>query len=454
MSTSTSNTSLNEVNGSSNPHLPLVIKDFRWNMIFVILFEFIWGMGLPFALTAVIVPAYLNFLDAPKVVIGIVTALGVILTPMQLIAIRWMGGRNRKYKLWLIYSLCGISYLLFGLFGCILPLEAKTLKIILFISMSFIFWIGVIFCDPVYRSLLIDNCPLERRGFMFGLQAAGLGLGGLINIYPAQWLYQTWSSPDNYHYALIVSGFFLTISTAAIAFIRDHVDPVRLINDSEAEKLSIILEVYQLLKRMWKMINYRIFLFFLIILTGGISLTPFMVTYTSDILSTPAGLDRWFNYAFLLSLPVSGFALGFVADRWGYRLVFILLSSMLIFAFLMAIFTGKFWIVLVAYGVVSIVSAKFTSVICNISVELLPRENPAQLVAAANIFSIPVSVILPALAGRILDINQITGHMKDGYTAVFMIGILLAIIAGLGALFLVQEPRTGKTYILTTLHRS
>jgi MFS family permease len=431
----------------------LVNRDFRRNVTAVVAFEAIWGLGLPFALSAVFIPAYLNFLSAPKIVIGLASAIAAILMPLQLLSERLIGGIHRKRKAWLLYACSGLAYVLYGVLGFFLPGQPSTYRITFYLG-ALVLFIGTIYlAQPVYWSLLTDNCPLRRRGRLLGLRTTGMGLAGLINIIPARWMYQHYDAPTNFHIALIIAGFFFIISATSILFIRDHIDPVRLENSQKNNSTPILREIFGLLGRLWKTPNYRVFIFFIVLLLASVSIAPFLVTYSGDCLGLKPDQNRLFNLAFLIACPLAGLSLGALADRWGYRLAAILLATLAFATFILAVTAHGINTMLFAYGLYCCVGVTIPTILCNMSIELLPEENPAHLVAAGNMFSLVATVIVPAVCGRILDVYRHIGLLNDGYLTVFIIAVVLAVIGGLGMLLLVQEPRTGRIYIIKILNR-
>jgi MFS family permease len=431
----------------------LVDRDFRRNVTAVVAFETMWGFGLPFTLATIMIPAYLNFLAAPKVVIGVASALGAILMPLQLFSERLVGGIRRKKSSWFLYMSSGVAFMAYGFLGFILPAQPNTYRIIFFIGASILFLGTIYLAQPAYWSLLTDICPLRKRGRLLGLRTTGMGLAGLINVLPARWVYQHFPAPTNFHIALIVAGFFFIIASTSILFIRDHIDPDRLEIYQKPNSTPVLREIYGLLVRLWKTPNYRVFIFFIIVLVASFSLAPFLITYAGDCLKLKPDQNRLFNLAFLIACPLAGVSIGVLADRWGYRLTAIIVAFFSVTAFILALSAHNMNTVFFAYGLYCCIMVTISTIMLNMSIELLPQENPSHLLAAGNMFTLIPTVLVPALCGRILDVYRHVGILENGYLTVFIIAIVLAVIGGLGMLMLVQEPRTGRVYVIKILNR-
>jgi len=430
-----------------------VQRDFRRNVVAFVAFETLWGLGLPFAFFQVITPAYLNYVQSPKFIIGLVTSTGAILIPLQLMAERLFGGRHRKRNAWLLYSCPGLAFLLFGLTGYFFPALPNQCRIVLFFGVIVVFFSAVYLAQPVYYSTMTDNCPLPRRGRLIGLRTTGMGLAGLMNVYPARWVYQHFPAPDNYHVAMIIAGMFFVLSTLSILFIRDHIEPQRLESYRVPNREPLYLEIFFLLRWLWRQPNYRIYIFFLVLMVAAISLAPFLITYTRDILNLPPGQERLFNVVFLVACLVAGNTVGILADRWGFRSALLIMAGLISACFLVPLVFSSFNMLLFAYWLFCCASVTFTSVMVNMSVELLPKENPAHLFAAGNIFAMSVTLTIPPLFGRILDAARTAGAAQQGYQAVFTAAIVFSVICAMGMLVLVREPRTGRLYVIKMLDR-
>jgi len=213
------------------------------------------------------------------------------------------------------------------------------------------------------------------------------------------------------------------------------------------------LEIFFLLRRLWRQPNYRIYIFFLVLMVAAISLAPFLITYTRDILNLPPGQERLFNVVFLVACLVAGNTVGILADRWGFRSALLIMAGLISACFLVPLVFSSFNMLLFAYWLFCCASVTFTSVMVNMSVELLPKENPAHLFAAGNIFAMSVTLTIPPLFGRILDAARTAGAAQQGYQAVFTAAIVFSVICAMGMLVLVREPRTGRLYVIKMLDR-
>lgn len=430
-----------------------VTGDFRRNLTVFVLFDSLWGLGLPFVMFLLLVPTYLNDLGASKIIIGMGSALGALVVPLQLVAEQLIGGPHRKRNVWLVYSASGASYLIYGLLGFVLPAQPATYRIVFFF-LAMIAFIGTInLGQPVYWGMLTDNCPVRWRGRLMGFRTLGLGSAGVLNFLPAQWVYRHWPSPTNYHVALVIAGLIFMGGCLSVLLIRDHFDH-QAANRHHTSSRLVVRETLEMLRRLWDNPNYRVFIFFIVLLVAGYSLAPFLVTYGTDCLKIPAQKNQYFKLVYLISSPIVGIFLGTLADRWGYRLAAIILTVLSLSCFTLALLGGALTPLLMGYGMYCCIIITMPSILCNMSVELMPRENPAHLIAAGNLFCLIPAVLVPTLGGRIIDVYRSLGEPFNGYLTVFIVAIVLALVSGLGLWMLVHEPRSGRSYITKIINPS
>lgn len=63
----------------------LVEHDYRRNLTAMVSWEFLWGLGLPFAMFYTFIPAYLGAMNAPKALIGFILSFPSIFAAGQIL---------------------------------------------------------------------------------------------------------------------------------------------------------------------------------------------------------------------------------------------------------------------------------------------------------------------------------------------------------------------------------
>lgn len=441
--------------GVSAEHDRKVVRDFRHNAAVGILFEATWAVGMSFAIIAVLVPAYLGELASPRALIGFASAIGVMTVPLQLFSERLAGGRNRTRSLWLLFSGCGLAYCLMGFVGLMMARTGtRNIMIGLFIAMAAIFFICNHLGSPTYQAVLTDNCPQYRRGRLFGFRAITLGSVGLIGMVPARLILSHFSPLQAYHVAMLIAGGCFLLSSMCVLLFRDHLDPSRLESGERPCGVGeMASEAAKLIRGLWNTPNYRVFIYFAMILAGASTIAPFMITSSRDLLESAPVAPHYFQIVFLIASVLNGLFVGTFADRLGYKAILALQGLMAMVAFVVAQCAGDFATMVLSYGLLSCMSMGLPAVVCNLSVELMPRISPAHLIAAANVIFLPIMVLLPWMGGWVIDLARSGGDPAWGYRVIFTIGVTLAALGCLGTLILVQEPRSGRVYVIKVLER-
>ena len=73
------------VPASPEEHRAAVATDYRRNRTVFAGWEFLWGLGAPFALYSTFAPAYLATLNAPQLLVGLILAVPPLFSATQLL---------------------------------------------------------------------------------------------------------------------------------------------------------------------------------------------------------------------------------------------------------------------------------------------------------------------------------------------------------------------------------
>jgi len=420
----------------------LVRRDFRRNVTAFVLFEFLWGLGVPFAFFSSMVPAYLTALGSSKSLIGFVQSFWTIATPLQLVSGYLFSGENRVRNAMFLYILCALSWLIYDVLVVSLPGA---------LSHGFILWgfvlaiagfvVFVILAQPLYIGIMTDNVPVRKRGRLYGFRTAGLGAGGIIMGGVASWVLKQWDNPLNYQVSFLIGNSLYLISCFSLLLVRDHRNP-----EHQSPKPSLPGYIKRNISRLWSNPNYRVFLFFHVINASAAAIATFIVPYAKENLGVSDSQISYLAVIYLGVNAVLGMFIGKLADRYGYRLVGVVQSFCLLTFFVIAINARDFTWVYIAYGFYSIASMSLFLVFTNMSVELCPDISATDLSALGSTLVLPFIATVSPLCGGIIDFSK-------SYFPVFVIGTTLSVVALIGMALLVREPRTGRLYVIKQFPR-
>ncbi len=296
-------------------HSPIAQKHFRRNWIAFFGDYVFFGLGLTFASTSTILPAFAAALTSNKILIGAVSSvwLGGWLLP-QVLAANYLTNKPRKYPIMMWGQLIGrpvfplfVVWLLFG--GARFP----TLTLFLFLIMLALFAGTDALVALAWFDLMGKALAAETRGRLIGIGQvvtgiAAIGVGALI-----RYLLSPQGPPFPMNYTIIfgLASLNYGLSLVSCALI---VEP----SEAVAETRPTLRDYFPQLLRLWRedAAFSRVTLTRLLFGLGGLA-TTFYVVYATDVLRLPVSSIGLFAGASTLGVAIAGIVLGIVADRAG-----------------------------------------------------------------------------------------------------------------------------------------
>jgi len=428
-----------------------VQRDYRHNLLTLVRIDFLWGCGLPFATYFTVVPAYLTVLGSPKVIIGIIAALFTILCPLQLLLSHWLGRRPRKRCLSILWIACVVPWLAYSLTSLYFPQAIPHAARLLLFCLCMIVFAGVLTStNPLLFALLTDSVPLKRRGSVYGYRLCGLAGGVAVMSYPALLVMRHWPEPTNYYIGFALACAAYATASANFFFVREHSKPNIAARPIRHRKLKgLVPQLRLLFRKIFRDPNYRVFIFFMVLLRAPVALAPFIVVFAKEQLGLTGAQILPFTIIMFASPAVFTLVLGKLADKAGYKLSGVIMALLLTAGFVIiagvAMASGEVGrltaYIYIAFSLSAGVMLVANMVLINLSVELRPQQNAGMLIAAANTVMMPVILVASALAGLVIDLT-------GSYTVVFSVAAILALVGALGFAVLVREPREKRMYII------
>jgi MFS family permease len=255
----------------------------------------------------------------------------------------------------------------------------------------------------------------------------------------AAYVLGTLPSPANYRTALLIGDGIFLLSCLTLLFVRDAGW-----RPSAPREPAFARALAAKARTLGADPNYRVFLFFHLLNAMASSLGAFIVPFAKERIGVDDARIALLTVVLLGANAVFASGIGRLADRVGYRMVGAAQSLLLVASFLVAAAARSYAAVCVAYGLQAMVSFSLVFVLVNMSVELIPALRATDLTALGSTILLPFLAVVPPLAGLVVDLSQ-------SYLAVFLIGAVIALVAGGGFLALVREPRTGRLYTVTQI---
>ena len=384
--------------------------------------------GFRLLMAPTFLPAYIMLLSGgSELMVGIalsVNALGMALTP--LIGANLIEHRKRVLPVgFLTGGAMRASVLLIALSGFFLQSEAALVAIIACLLFFGLFqgMQGVIF-----NFLMSKVIPVSKRGRLTGLRnfLAGVTSAGVA------WLGGHYFLGDDptavgYSWVFLLAFVLTSVGLALLLFIREPEPP------TVQRKQNLLARLHDLPQLLRDDPAFTRYFLARSLATMGRMAMPFYILYAGQSLGLTGQLLGMVTFAFTLSGTVSNLVWGSIADRAGFRLVFLLSIAMWVVATLLLIFSsGVFLTVMVFIGIGAAVQG-FQNSSQNLTLEFGSRDDLPVRIAIANTASEIAGTIGPLLGGLLAA--------YFGYLSVFICSIGFLVIGGAVVRFYVPEPR-------------
>jgi MFS family permease len=372
------------------------------------------------------IPAYVHMLSGSDLVVGLARALqylGMFATPLLGASI--IETRRRVLPIALVVGAgMRVSILGIALAGFLLPDPWKLVAIcgLLGIFGAFLGMQGVAF-----NFLLSKLIPVERRGLLIGLRVftGGLlsaGVAGLGGYFVSE---ETFG--DGYATTFALAFVLTSLGLLILTRVREPESPtVR-----EPEPLRDRLRGLPTLLRS-DLAFTRYFLARALATMGRMSM-PFYALYAKDSIGLSGATLGILSTAFLLAQTGTNPGWGWLADRRGFRFVFLASLVVWIAATLSLFGASELRDFAMAFALVGVGFGGFQMSAQNLVLEFGTRDDLPMRIAVANSASELVGAIGPLVAGLIA--------LSHSYGAVFAISIVFQVGAIAIVSLYVDEPR-------------
>ncbi|MEQ8861355.1 MAG: MFS transporter [Pseudomonadales bacterium] len=375
-------------------------------------------------------PAYILLLSGSDFAVGVALALqafGMALTP--LIGATLIEHRPKVLPMGFVTGgAMRLSVLGIALSGLILPPAAALYAIFFWLTLFGLFqgMQGVIF-----NYLMSKVIPVSKRGrltglrnFLAGITSAGVALAG------GEFFLGADPGVRGYSYTFVLAFVLTTCGLLSLAFMREPTPPTLRPRTGLLARLS---ELPALLRADPAFTRY--FLARALATAGRMAL-PFYILFAGASLELTGTNLGILTVAFTLAGTVSNLLWGSLADRHGFRLVYLLSIGLWVLATLLLVASsGLLMTALVFVGIGAAVQG-FQNSSMNLTLEFGHRDDLPVRIAIANTASELVGTLGPLLGGAIAA--------TLGYPMVFLVSVAFLVAGGVMVIVLVPEPRHGR----------
>lgn len=372
-------------------------------------------------------PAYVLFLSGSDVAVGLalaLQALGMAITP--LLGANLIEHRPKVLPMGFVTGgAMRLSVLGIAVSGLVLPPDAALLAIFFWLTLFGLFqgMQGVIF-----NYLMSKVIPVSKRGRLTGLRNFLAGItSAVVAIIGGELLLG--DDPGVYGYSLtFVLAFVLTMcGLLSLAFMKEPAPPTLRPRSSLGQRLS---EIPELLRSDPAFTRY--FLARSLATMGRMAL-PFYILFAGasmELTGTNLGI---LTVAFTLAGTVSNLVWGSLADRSGFRLVFLLSIGLWVVSTLLLLTSAGLVMTAVVFVGIGAAVQGFQHASMNLTLEFGHRDDLPVRIAIANSASELAGTAGPLLGGAIAH--------YFGYPVLFVTSVAFLLAGGVMVAWLVPEPR-------------
>lgn len=366
--------------------------------------EFSWGLAAAIGNLTTVVTGYVEWLGYSEVVIALVPALywafHSLTQPLSPRLIPSSGNVKRRVTLFFGAGILCLTAM--GILLSVFPLAAWARGLLLAgCLIAFISFVGI--GDPQYMAIVYRAVPDHQRGRFFGARALALGIGGVLGSLILNLIFTSRESPANFHRAFLASGIIFLAVIVSFGLYRDR-NPEA---GSTEARPSVLPHLAGLTR---KVLRNRLLLMFLLVdslfliaVLGGF---PLYAVYIKGILGGSEDIYAQLTPVYWVANCVLAPAMGWWADRAGYRTVMLAVIACFCLGTAMLIYTGGgFWYYLFAYFLASVWFPGMIVVSFNLAQVCARDLKPMETMIAISVALMPVRLLSPVLIGGLMKVG-------------------------------------------------
>jgi MFS family permease len=373
------------------------------------------------------IPAYISLLTGSDLAVGVARGLqylGMFLSPV--VGATVIEHRRRVLPVgFVIGVLMRVQILGLALGGLLLPAPWPLITACAFLGLFGVF-LGI--QGVVFNFLVSKVIPVQRRGLLMGLRNALAGITATgVAFYAGSFLVDENALGNGYAATFLVSFALTSVGLAMLLFVREPETPNVLARSRVSQRLR---ELPALLRSDGAFTRY--FLARALATMGRMGV-PFYWLYAASQIELGGRELGLVSGAFILSQSLANLIWGLLADRRGFRFVF--LSALLVWILSVLLLMGTHTsdrLVLVFVGLGAGLGG-FQMSAQNLVLEFGRRRNLPMRIAVANSASELVAAFGAVLGGVLAGVLS--------YVGVFWLAIGFQMMAVAIVAFFVDEPR-------------
>lgn len=412
-----------------DPHR-YVHRHLRWNLVVRTADLGLWQGGQSLASIVTVIPAFAARLGASNTVIGLIPAIQM--TCMSLPGIflaNYIEQSGRLLPFLMRYTaLERLPLLVIAIVAYFLALSNPGLTLALTLLALTVMYFASGAMLPAWMDLMAKIFPVNVRGRFFALvgllgAVMGLGASGAVG-----YVLDSFPYPMGYVVCLASASLVMGAGLIFLGYVREaHVVPDRPRVDlgDYLGRLPSILRGNR---------NFTWYLVARSVASFGAMSTGFFTVYALGELDMAEWQVGAFTFAMLVAQVVVFPVVGYLADRFGHKLVIAAGSAFLVLGNVGAVLAAEQeWVIYLVFIAVGAVSSVTSVSGFNILLEFAPSDQRPTYLAIGVLLQAPPTFAAPIIGGLIAD--------SAGYHAMFWVAAILSVAASVLLVMMVQEPR-------------
>lgn len=399
----------------------------RRNVIAMLIDGVGWPLGQSFLSPQTILPLFIALLSRSSFIIGLVVAVQSLcqLLPQLFIANRLEHMKIRRVFVVVIGVIMErLPYLVLA--AAILFVPNHLLLLLLFFGCWIVANVGTGLNMPAFLGLFAKTIPVKLRGRVGG---AGTSAGTLLAVggaYVTTIILGHTSGLTGFSWLFSIGFLILLASVIPLGFVDE---PPSETNAQRKPTLDYLRELPPLLRENR---HFATYVLFQTIIQLAISAVPFITAYTVLKLGVTTAKVGLSTAILMAAAAVGSLTFGLLADRRGYRMVFIAATACALLAYGVLILLPSLGVVYLCYFLAGLLlSAQF--MVNNMAMEYCAPAKAGTYTAIAFTASAPVKVVGPLVLGALAS--------GLGMRVVFSIVAFVTLAALYLVLFRVKDPR-------------
>jgi MFS family permease len=405
-----------------------VRKNYWWNFVVIMLDSAFFTFSVTMLSQDTILPYFVSHLSDQKVLIGLVPALyflGFYLP--QLFGAHMVTGRatRKRYIFWIAVAE-RIGILLIALIAQVLDWLTAPQALVLLLLAFTLYSVTTGLIVPAYSDFISKHI-IRQRGLFYGSMN---GLGGLIGFaasLTATYFLDHYAYPVDLRMLLWVGFAASFISPFFIAAYREVPFPFKVKKEPLGEFLKSIPVHIRSSAGFGRYMVVRA------LLNLGLMANAFYALYAINRFNLGEGVLGTLTMSILIAQSAVGFLWGWLGDRFGFKLIYVIASLMVVLMGLLAVTaTGvwAFYIITICMGGVYAVARTADP---NMVFELVHPSETSRFIGISNTFVAPVVTLAPLVGGVIVDLFS--------HQALFWCVLVIGVLSTLMVIFVMPAPR-------------